>query len=130
MKVVFDSNILISAVVFAGGRAETALVRIVNEQDELILSKAILDETLSVLARKFARDAEELARIAVYLSGLSTSARPRRQLEVLKDVPDNRVLECAVAGRAEAVVTGDKAMLALGEYGGIRILSLRDYLDR
>lgn len=129
MRVVFDSNILISAVVFAGGRAEAALVRIVNEQDELILSKAILDETLSVLARKFARDAEELARIAVYLSGLSTSIRPRRQLEVLKDAPDNRVLECAVAGRAEALVTGDKAMLALGEYGGIRILSLRDYLD-
>ena len=130
MKVVFVSNILISAVVFAGGRAETALVRIVNEQDELILSKAILDETLSVLARKFARDAEEIARIAVYLSGLSTNVRPRRQLEVLKDAPDNRVLECAVAGRAEAVVTGDKARLALGEYGGIRILSLRDYLDR
>jgi uncharacterized protein len=129
LRVVFDSNILVAALVFPGGRGEAALVRILNERDELVLSKAILGETLGVLARKFARDAEELARIAVFLSDLSTSVKPRRQLEVLKDAPDNRVLECAVAGRAEALVTGDKAMLALGEYRGIRILSLRDYLD-
>jgi putative PIN family toxin of toxin-antitoxin system len=129
LRVVFDSNILIAALVFPGGRGEAALVRILNERDELILSKAILDETLSVLARKFARDTEELARIAVYLSGLSTSVKPRRQLEVLKDAPDNRVLECAVAGRAAAIVTGDKAMLALGEYNGIQILSLSNYLN-
>ena len=105
-------------------------MRILSERDELILSKAILDETLSVLARKFARDAEELARIAVFLDDLSTSVKPRRQLEVLDDAPDNRVLECAVTGRAAAIVTGDKAMLALGEYAGIRILSLSDYLSR
>ena len=130
MRVVFDSNILITALVFPGGRGEAALVRILSERDELILSKAILDETLSVLARKFARDAEELARIAVFLDDLSTSVKPRRQLEVLDDAPDNRVLECAVTGRAAAIVTGDKAMLALGEYAGIRILSLSDYLSR
>ena len=104
-------------------------MRIVNERDDLILSKAILDETLSVLARKFARDAEELARVAVYLSDLSTSVKPRRQLQVLKDAPDNRILECAVAGRAEPIVTGDKAVLALRAYAGIRILGLRDYLS-
>ena len=129
MRVVFDSNILISAIAFPGGRGDVALMRVITEQDELLLSKAILDETLSVLARKFARDAEELARIAVYLSALSISVKPRRQIQVLKDAPDNRVLECAVAGRAEAIVTGDKAMLALRNHAGIRILSLRDYLS-
>ena len=130
MRVVFDSNILISAIVFPGGRGEVALVRVISERDELILSKAILDETLSVLARKFARDAEELSRIAVYLSDLSTNVKPRRELQILKDAPDNRVLECAEAGRAQASVTGDKALLALRNYSGIRILSLRDYLSK
>ena len=129
MRVVFDSNILISAIVFPGGRGDAALMRVISERDELILSKAILDETLNVLARKFARDAEELARIAVYLSDLSMSVKPRRQIQVLKDAPDNRVLECAVAGRAEAIVTGDKAMLALRSHAGIQILSLRNYLN-
>jgi predicted nucleic acid-binding protein len=38
------------------------------------------------------------------------------------------VLECAVAGRAHAIVTGDKALLALGVYRGIRVLSLKEYL--
>ena len=72
---------------------------------------------------------EELARIAVYLNALSTSVKPRRQIQVLRDVPDNRILECAVAGRAEAIVTGDKAVLALRSHAGIRILSLRNYLS-
>jgi putative PIN family toxin of toxin-antitoxin system len=93
-----------------------------------VLSKPILDELLGVLAAKFSRDTEELARVAVFLSENATTVRPRRKLRVVKDDPDNRVLECAVAGRAEVIVTGDKELLDLGEYGGIRIHSLRDYL--
>lgn len=72
MKVVFDTNILVSAVVFPGGRAETALLRIIEERDQLIISKPILDELLAVLARKFSRDAEELARVAILLSELAS----------------------------------------------------------
>jgi predicted nucleic acid-binding protein len=45
---------------------------------------------------------------------------------VVKDEPDNRILE--YARRAEAVVTGDHALLTLGAYGGVRIMSLRQYL--
>lgn len=57
-EVVFDTNILISALVFPGGRGEAALRRIIEEQDELVLSKPILDELRGTLARKFPRDAE------------------------------------------------------------------------
>ena len=128
MKVVFDTNILVSALVFPGGRAEAALLRIIEEHDQLLLSKPILDELLGVLARKFSRDAEELARVAVLLSELGLTVRPRRKLRVVKDDPDNRVLECAVAGRADVIVTGDKDLLELREYRGIRIISLRQYL--
>lgn len=130
MKVVFDSNILISALVFPGGHGEAALRRIVEERDQLVISKPILDELLGVLARKFARDAEELAHAAIFLSELGIFVRPRRRLRVVKDDPDNRILECAVAGRARAIVTGDKALLALGEDRNIRILSLREYLNQ
>lgn len=127
MKVVFDTNILVSALVFPGGRAEAALLRIIEERDELLLSKPILEELLGVLARKFSRDAEELARVAVFLSDLATAVKPRRKLRVVKDDPDNRVLECAVAGHADAVVTGDSALLELGEFRGVRVISLREY---
>jgi putative PIN family toxin of toxin-antitoxin system len=129
LKVVFDTNILVSAIVFPGGRGEAALRRAVEEVDELIISKPILDELLGVLARKFARDAEELARTAVFIADLATVVRPTRRIKVLNDDPDNRILECAVTGKAGTIVTGDRALLALGEYRGIRISSLKDYLD-
>jgi len=128
VKVVFDTNVLVSAVVFPGGRGEDARRRILDERDELCLSKPILDELLGVLARKFARDAEESARVAVFLGELATMAKPGRRIHVLKDAADNRVLECAVAARAAVIVTGDKALLALAQFRGVRILSLRDYL--
>ena len=128
MRIVFDTNVLVSALVFPGGRGEEALQRVVEERDALLISRAIIDELLGVLARKFARDAEELARVAVFLAEIATTVKPARRLKVLSDEADNRILECAVAGRAQAIVTGDRALLALGEHAGIRILSLRDYL--
>ncbi len=128
MKVVFDTNILVAALVFPGGRGDDALRRIVEEHDALLLSKPILDELLGVLARKFARDAEALARVAVFLGNLGTMIKPVRRLRVLADGPDNRILECAIAGGADAIVTGDRAILALREYRGVRVLSLRSYL--
>ena len=129
MKVVFDTNILVSAFVFPGGRGEAALHRVLGERDQMILSKAIVDELLGVLARKFSKDAEHLAHTAVFLNDLATVVKPGRRLKVLKDAADNRILECAVAGRADAIVTGDHALLALREFRGVRVLSLRDYLD-
>ena len=128
MKVVFDTNILVSALVFPGGRADAGLRRIVEEQDQLAISKPLLEELLRVLGHKFARDPEELAHVAIFLSELARTVHPRRRLRILKDEPDNRILECALAARSEAIVTGDRALLALGEYGGVRIMSLREYL--
>ena len=129
MKVVFDTNILVSALVFPGGRGEIALQRIVEERDQLVVSQPIIDELLGILSRKFSRDAEELAHVAVLLSELGVLVKPRQRLRVVADEPDNRILECAVAGHADAIVTGDKALLDLDEHDGIRIISLRAYLE-
>jgi len=126
LRVVFDTNVLVSALVFPGGRGEQALQRILEERDALFMSKPILDELLGVLARKFARDAEELSRVALLLGDVSTLVKPGRRVKVLRD---NRILECAVAGEAQLIVTGDAALLAPGEYKGGRIASLADYLE-
>ena len=127
-RVVFDTNILVSALVFPGGQGEAALRRIIDQTNQLVLSRPIVDELLDVLSRKFARDAEELAHVAVFITELATVVAPKRRLHVVKDEPDNRILECAVAGRAEAIVTGDKALLALKLFRKTRILSLREYI--
>ena len=130
MKVVFDSNILIAALLLPGGRAEAAVANILDGVDDLVISRPIIHEVLSVLASKFSRDKEELSRVAVVLGELGRIVEPSRRLYVLRDEPDNRILECAVEGNAEAIVTGDKAMPAIGEYEGIRLVTLADYLKK
>jgi putative PIN family toxin of toxin-antitoxin system len=129
MRVVFDTNILVSALIFPGGRAELALQRIIDGSDLLLSSKAILDELLAVLARKFSRDREQLARLALAMNELVVWVQPSKTLAVLIDEPDNRILECAVTGRADQIVTGDKKLLQLGSFEGISIVSLREYLS-
>lgn len=128
MRVVFDTNIFVSAFVFPGSRADAAVRRVLDGEDELVISRAIIDELLTVLARKFARDADELGRVAVFLADLGVVVRPRGRVKILSDAADNRILECARTGRADVIVTGDGAMLALGHYQDIEIKSLRDYL--
>lgn len=129
MRAVFDTNIFISAFAIPGGRADAAILKAAEGAVHLVISRPIILEVLDVLARKFDRNPEELARVAVYLSELAEIVAPRSRLKVLRDEPDNRILECAITGKADAIVTGDQAMLQLGEYRGIRILSLKDFLD-
>ncbi len=129
MRVVFDTNIFVSAFALPGSRADTALKRVIDDIDQLVVSKAIIDELLTVLARKFSRDADELAHVAVFLSDLARVVRPRGRIDVLQDEADNRILECARTGKANLIVTGDKAMIELGSYREIKIISLRDYLE-
>lgn len=129
MKVVFDSSVCVSAFAVPGGVGEQALDAAMDGAFQLALSRPILEEVLSVLARKFARAPEELARIAVFLASLAEMVRPDRRIRVLADEPDNRILECASAADADVIVTGDRAMLALRSREGIAILSLRDFVD-
>lgn len=129
MRVVFDTNILVSALAFPGGRGEEALLRIIERHDHLVISREIIHELLAVLARKFKGQAEELARTAVFLAEIGEVVEPTVHLEVLEDKPDNRIIECAVAGQAEVLVTGDRKMLDLGECQGVRIPALREYLE-
>ncbi len=129
MRVVFDTNIFISALVIPGSLAEEALLRIIEGRDRLLLSPEILHEVLSVLSSKFSREKEALSHAAVILSDMAEWVKPDQRIRVFRDDPDNRILECAVFGRADIVVTGDKEMLRMKEYQGIKITRLRDYLE-
>jgi len=129
MKVVFDTNIFISAFIIPGSQAEKAMLRIIEGMDVLLLSKGILDELLSVLSLKFSRNKEEISRLAVILSEMAEWVDPSKKIKVLSDEPDNRILECAVSGNADVIVTGDKEIIRLGEYEKIKIISLKEYLE-
>ncbi len=130
MRVVFDANILVSALILPGGNGEQALNVILDGRATLLLSKPILGETIRVLGKKFSRETEELARLAVFFADVAELVTPTRRLDVLADEPDNRILECAQAGGAALIVTGDRAMLALKGFEGAEIITLRDFLRR
>lgn len=128
MRVVFDTNIFISAFVIPGCLAETAIIKMIEGQDTLVISKEIIKEALSVLSHKFSLDKEALSHVAVVLSELGELVSTTKKINIFKDEPDNRIMECALSGEADAIVTGDKRMLKLKEYKGVRIISLKEYL--
>lgn len=130
MRVVLDSNIYVSALTLPAGSADLALSAALDGAYVALISEPILGATLGVLGRRFSRDREELARVALFLSELTEHVAPRKRIEVLADAPDNRILECAMEGHADLIVTGDRAMLRLGSFDGIEIISLRAFLTR
>ena len=130
VRVVFDTNVLVSTLAVPGGRGDEALRKIVEGEDSLALSEPVLDELLSVPARKLVHDREALARVAVFLSELGELVEPAESLAVLAGEPDHRIPECALTAGARLIVTGDRAMSAHGEYRSIRIVCLSTYLAR
>jgi putative PIN family toxin of toxin-antitoxin system len=129
MRVVFDTNIFVSAFVIPGSLAEKAILRIIEGEDVLLVSREVLDELLTILAAKFSRDKEEISRVAVTLTAMAEWIEPSLRISALQDDPDNRILECAVSGRADMIVTGDKEMLRLRRYQDTEIVSLKAYLS-
>ena len=128
MRVVFDTNIFISALALSGSLAEQAMVKVIEGGDILIISKDIINEVLSVLSSKFSRDKEGLSHVAVILSELGELVKSTQKVSMFKEDPDNRILECAIHGKADVLVTGDKEMLRLREYKSVRIISLKEYI--
>jgi len=128
VRVVFDTNIFISALSIPGSSAEKAMLKVIEGGDILIISTDIIHEVLSVLSSKFSRDKEGLSHVAVILSELGELVKPTQKLKIFKQGPDNRILECAIQGKAHVLVTGDKEMLQLREYKSVRIISLKEYI--
>ncbi|BFU96900.1 MAG: PIN domain-containing protein [Nitrospira sp.] len=128
MRVVFDTNIYISAFAIPGGHAHEAYVEAIRGTFELFTSVAILTETAKVLQLKFDWT-EDKVRQAIHDIGETANVlRPRPTLHFLKDEPDNRILECADAAQAKWVLTGDRHLLALKQYGGCESISLAQFL--
>ena len=129
MKVVIDTNIFVSS--FFGGNPRRIIDLWKTEKVTLCLSKEILDEYIEVLQRIGLQDEDELGELlSLFKRGfnmLFTTKTPK--VKVVKDDPDDdKFIECAMALKAEAIVTGDKAIEAVGEYMGIKILTPQRFL--
>jgi len=129
MKVVIDTNIFVSS--FFGGNPRRIIDLWKTEKITLCLSKDILDEYIEVLQRIGLQDEDELGELlSLFKRGfnmLFTTKTPK--VKVVKGDPDDdKFIECAMALKAEVIVTGDKAIEAVGEYMGINILTPQRFL--
>lgn len=134
-KVVFDTNVWVS--ILLKKTLSQEFVPIIEDGEITVyVSHQLLHELARVLRYPRLQDmlrgaevSEEAALAAVVRS--STLVRPRHVVrEIEKDPPDNRVLECALSSRSRTVVSGDRHLLELETFRGIRILKPREFLER
>ena len=93
------------------------------------MSDAILDETARVLKDKFHVAEEDVRDLRRELLGFAKHVTPAEALDAVpRDETDNRILECAVAAGSGTVVTGDQHLLSLGNFRGIRIQRVGEFL--
>lgn len=127
-RVVFDTNVLVSAIIFSGNERKI-LQSVESGQIQLVISRAIVSELFGVLRRKFHFTEAEVRRVEELLLSIAELVEPRETLKVVTDGPDNRILECAVEGGTEAIITGDRRhLLPLKSFRGIKILEAKSFL--
>lgn len=131
MRVVLDTNVLVSALLF-GGTPERIFLAGLRGEIDLVTSEALLTELDRVLEEKFrlpARDAR--AAIALLREIAAVVEAGDRVAVVTACGADNRVLECAAAAGVDAIVTGDtRHLLPLKAFRGIPILDPAAFATR
>lgn len=128
MRVVFDTNVFISAFVIPGSQGERAFLLAHQRSFELCTSVAILTETARTLREKFDQSEQDIRQAIKLIGRVARIVQPIARLNVLRDAPDNRILECALQAGADLVVTGDRHLLSLKRFEGVPIIRLADFV--
>lgn len=128
MKVVADTNVYVSAIIF-GGKPQAILDLAQDGQIELFISDDIVAEITRILRDKFKRTPEQLRNDLLSIQAITTSVVPSERIDaILHDPTDNIMLECAVEASADVIVSGDKHLLEIDGFRGITIELASDLL--
>jgi len=135
MKIVVDTNVLISAT-FWSGASSKIIQKAENRELELISSMDIIDEYYGVLNYKEIQDKIrdknlEMKETVGKVISVAAVVWPKEKLCVIKDdTDDDKIVECAVEGEVDYIVSQDNHLLRLKEFRGIKILSPIEFLKR
>ena len=135
MRVVLDTNVIVSRFLSTKGAPARILDRWEARAFKLVLSEPILAEYHRILGYKSLRirhhlSAERIETAIAKIRRSGTIVDPTERVRAVRDDPkDDIFLECAVAGEADYIVSGDAHLLSLREYDGIQILSPAMFLD-
>ena len=129
-RYVFDTNTLVSALLFEHSKPGQALQQALK-RGEILVSSSTLEELVEVLQReKFERyvtpsEREEFVEAFVERA---TFVEPTEHVRECRDGKDDMFLELAVTGRAECIISGDNDLRSLSPFRGIAIITAAEFL--
>lgn len=130
MRITLDTNVIISSFIVPGGSADQVMELVRRGEVDLILSPFILDELRRVLTEKFDLPPTAVQKAVRRIERLAIIVQPEVTIDIIKEKQDdNRILECAVSGKVDYLITGDKKhILPLGSIRGIPIITIAEFL--
>ena len=127
MRVVVDTNVLIAGLVAEGVCRDIVKRRL--PACELLTSRVLLDELGEKMREKFGLDPKNLPLLQIYQDSATVLKPKSLRKPVCRDPDDDELLAIALAGKAEIILTGDKDLLTLKQFQGIKILSPRQFVE-
>jgi len=127
-RVLLDTNVVVSALVF-GGKPGHILSLLLEKKFRAIASPILFAEIEDVINKKFPLSGEDLRLFRKQTQKTFEIVNPKETISLLKDDADNRILEAAVEGKCQYIITGDKELLSLREFKGIKIVRVTEFLD-
>mgnify|MGYP001581532977 CR=1 FL=1 len=123
MRLVLDTNVLISASLWSASVSQKMLSKLILQNAEVYSSLEILSEFQKVLKRDFNYSESEVTVITEKLFSFLLIANPTEKIVVVTEDPDDdKILECALAVQASHIVSYDRHLLKIKEFRGIKIL--------
>lgn len=133
MRAVIDTSILVRAIIKPLGTVGPVLQFLRDKAYTLVYSEPLFEELVDVLGRprirqKYHVGTQDVEALLMLLMLRGEAVVPDRRIVACRDVKDGKVLEAAVAGRADRIVTGDKDLLDLNPFEGIEIIGPAQFL--
>ncbi len=127
-KIVFDTNVLISATLWDSSVAQKVLFKCLRENIQIFSSPEIIEEYREVLARDFDYEEQEIGEILERVLQFVNIVVPSIKVEAVKEDPDdNKIIECTLESEAEYIFSYDKHLLKMKEYQGIKIIKPEEF---
>ncbi|MCM1100210.1 MAG: putative toxin-antitoxin system toxin component, PIN family [Clostridium sp.] len=130
MKIVIDTNVLISGMFF-GGFPEKILSAVVGQKITACATAEIINEYEEVVQEMVSRKQGHINRtILSPLIKAMEIIEPVTQVEICRDPDDNKFLECAADSHALYIVSGDKDLLIIGQFENVQIVTAKDFYEK
>lgn len=130
MKIVLDTNVIISGLFF-GGKPELIIKSIIRKQFNALATEQIINEYIEIINRTTTTkngifNQNILSRLINSFEIINSNTK----IEASRDRDDNKFIECAYDGNALYIISGDNDLLSIKQYKGIKIITVKEFCDK